>query len=104
MAKKMNFRMVLEMETKQFRGAISKVKSALNGLKMKILGFGSALAAGAGFADFGRTLIDVTKRMDQALTTLKNVSGGEFARNQEFLIKLAGDYNQEIITLTGNFA
>ena len=102
MAKNMTFSVSLSLLTKNFQKGIRSVQNTLNRFKSQLQTLMGGIGIGMGLQE----LIDTAKNLDKAQTTLKNVSGSAkvFGENLEFVENLSKKYNQDLITLTGNFA
>ena len=102
MARNMTFSVSLSLLTKNFQKGIRSVQNSLN----KLRGQFQTLLGGIGMGVGLQELIENAKQLDKAHATLKNVSGAAqlFGENLKFVETLSKKYNQDLITLTGNFA
>lgn len=103
MAKKnMTFSVSLNLLTRQFNKGIKAVQNSLRGLRAQFQTFVGGIGVGLGFQE----LIDNAKSLDKVQTTLRNVSGSyeKYGENMKFIQGLSKKYNQDLITLTGNYA
>lgn len=106
MAKNMTFAVSLSLLTKNFQKGVKTVQASLNNLRMQFRNFAATLGAGLGINQIASTLVDSARRLDKAQAVLKNVSGGvaAYGENQKFVMDLSKKYNQELVTLTANYA
>lgn len=102
MARNQTFSVSLNLLTKNFNKGIRAVQNSLRSLRAQFQTFVGGIGVGLGFQE----LIDNAKSLDKVQTTLRNVSGTyeQFGENQKFIMELSKKYNQDLITLTGNFA
>ena len=103
MAKKnMTFSVSLSLLTKNFNKGIKAVQNSLRSLRAQFQTFVGGIGVGLGFQE----LIDNAKSLDKVQTTLRNVSGSydKYGENMKFIQGLSKKYNQDLITLTGNYA
>jgi tape measure domain-containing protein len=102
MAKKMTFSVSLSLLTKNFNKGIKAVQNSLRSLRAQFQTFVGGIGIGLGFQE----LIDNAKNLDKVQTTLRNVSGSyeQYGENMKFIQGLSKKYNQDLITLTGNYA
>lgn len=101
-SRNMTFSVSLSLLTKNFQKGIRSVQNSLN----KLRGQFQTLLGGIGMGVGLQELIENAKQLDKAHATLKNVSGAAqlFGENLKFVETLSKKYNQDLITLTGNFA
>ncbi len=106
MAKGLNMKVLLGLQTKAFNKGVSEARKQLNSLKNSFTSFAGAMGAGIGFAKFVSSVKETTMELSSAQSVLKNVSKStmEFGQTQEWVRKLAKTYKQDIIGLTTNFA
>ena len=99
---KMNFAVSLSLLTKNFQNGIRQVQNSIRGLRAQFQGLMSGIGMGFGIQE----LVENARNLDKARTTLRNVSGSleQFGENQEFVLGLSRRYNQELITLMGNYS
>ena len=102
MARNQTFSVSLNLLTKNFNKGIKSIQGALSRLRSQFNTFAGGIGLGLGLNE----LIDNAKNLDKVQTTLKNVSGSyeQFGENMNFVQRLANKYNQDLITLTGNYA
>ena len=102
MAKNMTFSVSLSLLTKNFQKGIRQIQNSIRGLRAQFQTLVGGLGIGLGLNE----LVETAKKLDKAQTTLKNVSGGltAYGENLEFVRNLSNKYNQDLITLTQNFA
>lgn len=100
------FAVSLSLLTKNFQKGVKTVQASLNNLRMQFRNFAATLGAGLGINQIASTLVDSARRLDKAQAVLKNVSGGvaAYGENQKFVMDLSKKYNQELVTLTANYA
>ena len=106
MAKNQTFSVSLNLLTKNFQKGVKSIQTSLNKLKMQFMSFAATLGTGIGLSEIAKKAIDVSKKLDKAQTTLKNVSGGveAYANNQKFVMDMSKKYNQELTVLMDNYA
>lgn len=106
MAKNQTFSVSLNLLTKNFNKGVKTIQTSLNRLRMQFRSFAAAMGAGLGLSELARNMVDTARKMDKAQAVLKNVSTGleGYASNQQYVMNLSKKYNQDLITLTGNFA
>lgn len=102
MAKNMTFSVSLSLLTKNFNKGIKAVQSSLQ----KLRGTFNTILGGIGVGLSFNEILDTAKQLDKVQTTLRNVSGSyeKFGENMKFVNDLSKKYNQDLITLTGNYA
>lgn len=102
MSKKMTFSVSLSLLTKNFQKGIKQVQNSIRGLRAQFQTLVGGLGIGMGIQE----LVDTAKRLDKAQTVLKNVSGsiGDYGNNLKFVQNISNKYNQDLITLTQNYA
>lgn len=102
MAKKMTFSVSLSLLTKNFQKGIKQVQNSIRGLRAQFQTLVGGLGIGMGIQE----LVDTAKRLDKAQAVLKNVSGsiGNYGDNLKFVQNISNKYNQDLITLTQNYA
>lgn len=102
MAKNMTFSVSLKLLTKNFQNGIKSIQNSLGKLRQQISTFVGGIGLGLGIQE----LIENAKSLDKAQATLRNVSNGVegYGENLKFVQGLSKKYNQDLITLTGNFA
>jgi tape measure domain-containing protein len=102
MARNMTFSVSLKLLTKNFQNGVKTIQSSLARLRQQFSTFVGGIGLGLGFKE----LIDNAKSLDKAQATLRNVSGGieRYGENLGFVQSLSKRYNQDLITLMGNFS
>ena len=102
MARNMTFSVSLKLLTQGFQKGIKYIQSSLGKLRQQFSTFIGGIGIGLGLQE----LIDNAKSLDKAQATLKNVSGSmeRYSENLKFVDELSKKYNQDLITLMGNFA
>lgn len=102
MARNQTFSVSLNLLTKNFNKGIKAVQNSLRSLRAQFQTFVGGIGVGLGFQE----LIDNAKSLDKVQTTLRNVSGSyeQYGENMKFIQGLSKKYNQDLITLTGNYA
>lgn len=102
MARNMTFSVSLKLLTQGFQKGIKSIQSSLGKLKQQFSTFIGGIGIGLGLQE----LIENAKSLDKAQATLKNVSGSmeRYSENLKFVDELSKKYNQDLITLMGNFA
>ena len=98
----MTFSVSLSLLTKNFNKGIKAVQNSLRSLRAQFQTFVGGIGVGLGFQE----LIENAKNLDKVQTTLRNVSGSydKYGENMKFIQGLSKKYNQDLITLTGNYA
>ena len=98
----MTFSVSLKLLTQGFQKGIKSIQSSLGRLRQQFSTFVGGIGIGLGLQE----LIENAKSLDKAQATLKNVSGSmeRYSENLKFVDELSKKYNQDLITLMGNFA
>ena len=101
-SKNMTFAVSLKLLTKGFQNGVKAIQNSLKSMRQQFSTFVGGIGLGLGVKE----LIDNAKNLDKAQTTLRNVSGGmeRYGENLSFVEGLASKYNQDLITLMGNFS
>lgn len=102
MARNQTFSVSLSLLTQNFNKGIKSVQNSLRSLRAQFQTLMGGIGIGLGFNE----LIDNAKQLDKVQTTLRNVSGSaeKYGENLKFVQELSKKYNQDLITLTGNYA
>lgn len=120
MAGKFNFTTKLGLDSAGFKQGVNKVRNSINSLKASFLSLTSALGAGLGFTQLIASIKNTATDLSVAMNTLKNVSYQtkafkdgtkevtievtNFQDNLSFVRKLAGEYGQDLVAVTDNYA
>lgn len=107
MAKNLSFAVALNLITSGFTKGANKANSALRSIQLQVRNISMAFAAGAiGLGNFTSQVIQSIKWMSKALQTLKNVTGdsNSYAKALKYVNDTSKRYNQELISLTSNYA
>lgn len=107
MAKNLSFAVALNLITSGFTKGANKANSALRSIQLQVRNLSMAFAAGAiGIGSFTSQVLQSVKGMSKAQQTLKNVTGDSYtyASSLKFVYDTSKRYNQELVSLTGNYA
>ena len=104
---RLSFSIALNLMTNQFKQGAEQVKNSLRNIQYQVLGMAAALGAGGfGLTELVSKFVDVARETNRARMALRNISGDAaiFGKNMSYLTGLAGQYGQDLNTLTTNFA
>jgi len=107
MAKNLSFAVALNLITSGFTKGANKANTALKSIQLQVRNLSMAFAAGAiGIGSFTSQVLQSIKGMSKAQQTLKNVTGDSYtyATSLKFVYDTSKKYNQELVSLTGNYA
>ena len=107
MGKQLSFAVALNLLTTGFTKGANKANGALRSIQLQVRNLSMAFAAGAiGIGNFTGQIMTSVKGMSKATQTLKNVTGDsyEYSKALQFVNGQSKRYNQELISLTGNYA
>ena len=106
MGQKLNLPVSASLNTTNFNKGIRSMQASVKGLQTSLLTFGASFGAALGVGGILKSMKDVAVDLNVARATLENVSSSaeEYASNLKFVKNLSKSYNQDLITLTDNFA
>ena len=107
MGKQLSFAVALNLLTSGFTKGANKATASLRSIQLQVKNLSMAFAAGAiGIGNFTGQIMSSIKGMSKATQTLKNVTGDsyEYSKALQFVNTQSKRYNQELISLTGNYA
>lgn len=102
----MNFRVLLQLQAKEFEKGVNGVKKSLTSLKSTVKSLAGALGAGLGLGKLVSEIKDTAVKLSVAQATLKNVtdSTSEYADSLRYLNRISNAYGQDVLSLTKSYA
>lgn len=106
MASGMNFRVLLQLQAKEFEKGVKGVKKSLTSLKNTVKSLAGALGAGLGLGKLVSEIKNTAVKLSVAQATLKNVtdSTSEYADSIKYLNRISNAYGQDVLSLTKSYA
>lgn len=106
MASGMNFRVLLQLQAKEFEKGVNGVKKSLTSLKSTVKSLAGALGAGLGLGKLVSEIKDTAVKLSVAQATLKNVTDttSEYADSLRYLNRISNAYGQDVLSLTKSYA
>lgn len=106
MAKGLNMKALLSLQTQGFKKGVAEAKKELASLKGSFTQFASTIGAAVGFTAFISSVKEVTTALNEAKDTLNAASTDayDYAESLSFAKKVAKDYRKDITATINEFA
>lgn len=106
MAKGLNMKALLSLQTQGFKKGVAEAKKELASLKGSFMQFASTLGAAVGFTAFISSVKDVTTALNEAKDTMNAVSSNtyDYSDSLSFAKRVAKDYRKDITETINEYA
>lgn len=106
MAKGLNMKALLSLQTQGFKKGVADAKRELTSLKGSFMQFASTIGAAVGFTAFISSVKDITTALNEAKDTMSAVSANsyDYADSLSFAKKVAKDYRKDITATIDEYA